>query len=82
MDKLLDARSQIDKIDDQIMELLDERFALSIQIGTIKKEIKSPILDSNREQTILEKTSKLSHSHTIRNVYKSIMDESKKLQGK
>jgi monofunctional chorismate mutase len=82
MDKLLDARSQIDKIDDQIMELLDERFALSIQIGTIKKEIKSPILDSNREQKILEKTSKLSHSHTIRNVYKSIMDESKKLQGK
>ena len=82
MDKLLNARSQIDKIDDQIMELLDERYSLSIQIGKIKQETKSPVLDSNREQIVLDKTSKLKHSHTIRNVYKSIMDESKKLQGK
>ena len=34
------------KIDDQIMELLDERYSLSIQIGKIKQETKSPVLDS------------------------------------
>lgn len=82
MDKLLEARAKIDEIDDQIMNLLDKRYALSIQIGTIKQESNSPVLDSNREQTVLDKTSKLRHSHAISNTYKSIMEESKKLQGK
>lgn len=82
MDKLLNSRNRIDQIDDEIMSLLEERYSLSIEIGNIKKESKSPILDSNREKTILDKTSKLSHSHAIENVYVAIMKESKNLQRK
>ena len=82
MDKLLKSRNRIDQIDTQIMELLDERYSLSIEIGNIKKESNAPVLDSNREQIILDKTSQLSHSLAIKNVYKSIMKESKNLQRK
>lgn len=82
MDKLLNARNKIDEIDDQIMDLLDERYTLSEQIGTIKKEIKSPVLDTNREKLILEKTTKLRHSQPIKRVYQTIMNESKNLQRK
>lgn len=82
MDKLITARNKIDAIDDQIMELLDVRYDLSLEIGTIKKEIKSLVLDTNREKVVLDKTSKLRHSLAIKNVYLSIMEESKKLQRK
>lgn len=82
MDKLLKSRNRIDEIDNQIMALLDERYDLSIKIGDIKKLQKTSVLDTNREDTILDKTSKLRHSLAIKNVYISIMSESKKLQRK
>lgn len=82
MDKLEKLRNRIDALDYTIMQLLDERYDLSIEVGTLKKETKTAVLDSNREQIILDKTSKLSHSHAIKNVYVAIMEESKKLQRK
>lgn len=82
MDKLLEARSKIDEIDNQIMDLLDKRYDLSIEIGNTKKETKSFILDSNREETVLNKTSKQRHYLAIKKVYISIMEESKKIQRK
>ena len=82
MDKLINQRKRIDEIDDQIMELLDERYDISIEIGNIKRDAKSPVLDSNRELEVLKKTANLSHSLAIKNVYVSIMEESKKLQRK
>jgi len=82
MDKLLETRNQIDDIDNQLMELLDKRYDLSIEVGNIKKENNSHILDSNREEIILNKTTNLRHSQAIKNVYISIMEQSKKLQRK
>ena len=82
MDKLLESRNRIDVIDDQIMELLDERYDLSITIGNIKKDIKSSVLDTNRENVITDKTTQLRHSLSISNVYNTILEESKKLQRK
>lgn len=82
MDRLVKSRNRIDEIDDAIMQLLDERYDLSMEIGEIKKKQKTQVLDANREQIILDKTSKLRHSHSIKNVYHTIMDESKKLQRK
>ena len=82
MDKLLEQRKRIDEIDNQIMDLLDERYDISIEIGNIKEESKTPVLDSGRELEVLKKTAKLRHSLAIKNVYTSIMEESKKLQRK
>ena len=82
MDKIDDLRLLIDKIDDKIMSLLDERFSLSAKIGKIKAHTKTNILDTNRENIILDKTSKYSHYPEIDTIYKVIMEKSKSIQRK
>ena len=82
MDKIKDLRKQIDKFDDEIMSLLEKRFNITNQIGQLKKESNTTVLDSNREQVIFNKTSKYSHSPELIEIYKTIMNESKKLQRK
>jgi chorismate mutase len=80
MKQIDELRKQIDEIDTQIMKLLDERFSLSSQVGNVKKAHKLPIHHQNREQDILNKTSKFRHFPAIKSVYKTIFQESKKLQ--
>ena len=82
MDKIEDLRLLIDTLDDEIMSLLDKRFTVSIKIGNIKALSKTAVLDTKREEHILNKTSKHSHSPEIDIVYKTIMNESKNLQRK
>jgi shikimate dehydrogenase len=82
MDDLGSLRTQIDKIDQMIMQLLDQRFDLTNQVGNVKSQIKKEILDTNREKIIYEKVSKYSHFPQISTIYKTIMEESKKSQRK
>lgn len=82
MDKINQKRLEIDELDNKIMSLLDKRFELTTEIGSIKKVEKKVVLDINREENILNKTSKYSHSPQIRSIYNTIMDESKSLQRK
>lgn len=82
MDQIAKYRTEIDEIDDQIMELLNKRYDLSIKIGIEKKQVKTHVFDQNREQYIINKASKYSHSPQIEEVYKTIMNESKTLQRK
>jgi len=82
MDRIITLREQIDIIDNEIMKLLEDRFALSIQIGNRKLKSNINVLDTNREQTIIDKASKHNHSPAIESIYRCIMEESKKLQRK
>lgn len=75
-------RVKIDQIDTEIMNLLDQRYALSTKIGEIKQSSKTAILDSKREDDIINKISKYSHYPQIKQVYQTIMKESKALQRK
>ncbi len=75
-------RKDIDNIDDQIMALLDKRFSLSSKIGAQKAKAKRDVLDTNREQFILNKTLKYSHSPEIDEIYRHIMEISKNIQRK
>jgi len=82
MDEINKFREIIDIIDVKIMALLDERFNLSLQIGELKSTRNSIILDKDRESYILDKTSKYSHSPQITSVYKTVMNESRKIQNR
>ena len=82
MVEIKDIRDKINQIDAHIMELLDIRFNYTNEIGRLKREENITILDTNRENIIIEKASKFSHSPQIEHIYKTIMEESKKLQGK
>ena len=48
-------RQEIDKIDDQIVKLLEERMHLVEGVVAYKKASGKPILDSKREEVIFEK---------------------------
>jgi monofunctional chorismate mutase len=58
-------RKRIDKIDEQLTKLLDERMGLSFEIGKIKKEKKLPVYVPEREREIFE-TLKALPKETIR----------------
>ena len=78
-------REKIDTIDNQIIELLDERFDVAKAIGEEKKKNNIQVLDSKREQVILDKVdSKASKEHAeyIKQIYIKIMEESKECQNK
>ena len=48
-------RQEIDKIDDQIVQLLEERMHLVEGVVAYKKASRKPILDTKREEIIFEK---------------------------
>ena len=48
-------RQKIDKIDDQIVQLLEERMHLVEGVVAYKKSSWKPILDTKREEVIFEK---------------------------
>ncbi len=78
-------REQIDNLDNEIIRLLDARFDCSKAIGEEKKKIGKVVLDSKREDAILQKVANLSqeeHSEYIQEVYKKIMEQSRLYQGK
>lgn len=82
MDKIDILRKEIDTIDNQIMTLLDKRYDLTKEIGIVKKQQETAVLDSNREEIIKNKIAKFSHYPQINAVYETIMSESRKQQGK
>lgn len=53
--KLADARNRIDEIDAQIADLFTQRFAAVRDVIDYKIQNRLPILDSGREDEILEK---------------------------
>ena len=52
MDKF---RKKIDKIDEQLVKLLDERMGLAFELGKIKKSKGLIVLDANREKEVFDK---------------------------
>ena len=80
-----DFRKSIDQIDDQISKLLAERFKLAHDVGEYKQQKALPVLQSGREQEIIEKIKKISaasgvDSVPIEKVYETILSESRKIQ--
>jgi|LGOV01.1.fsa_nt_gb chorismate mutase len=82
MDKMNNLRSKIDLLDDEIMSLLDKRYQITTEIGTIKKVGNIQVLDTNREKYIMVKAANYSHYPQIKAVYNTIMNESKHAQRK
>ena len=80
-----DYRNTVDNIDKNIGALLNERLNVCRQIGTVKKKKKIPVTDAQREEEVLKKVSEAGDSipnrEAIRNIYKAIIDETKKLEG-
>ena len=84
--KIKELRKLIDKIDNQLFDLLVERFDVSKKIGDIKASKNINIDDPNREQEIIDRLSiKLEgklKKEDIETIIRSFYYISKKLQKK
>ena len=66
-------RNSIDKVDDQIFDLILKRFDYVEKIGNIKKEMNMPVYDKAREEIIIERLSeKLSTKINYKEIKKII----------
>ena len=83
-EKLKKLRSAIDRIDDKILELLNKRASLVIEIGKIKLEGKRDLYAPERENEIYQRLT-LHNSgpfpnQALRNVFREIMSTSLSLE--
>lgn len=80
MNSLDKYRKEIDKIDDNIIELLEQRFNLVVEIGQYKKENNLPVFDAKRESAIKKKITTKKYQDSLSNIYDTILKESKTIQ--
>jgi len=82
LDKL---REQIDKIDDQLFQLLIDRAEVSVKVGDVKKNTEKEIFDRERESIIFKKLQQKCQEYKIdceyvRNIWNIILNKSHDIQ--
>ncbi len=71
--KLIDARKKIDEIDSKIIELYIQRMDTVKKVIEYKIENNIPVLDSNREASMLEKNLSKIDKEEYKKYYESIL---------
>lgn len=81
---LLELREKLDRIDEQIVRLYEERMEISSQVADYKIQTGKKVLDKSREEEKLRKVRSLAHNefnaHGIQELFEQIMSMSRKLQ--
>jgi len=84
MSDLEDWRRRIDEIDEQLLKLLNERSRCAVEIGHIKRRLKLPAWQPEREAEILRHMVKANHGPlddaAIRRLFERIIDEARSLE--
>ena len=81
--KIEELREKINSLDDRIIKLLEERFSISKEIGKIKFNSESAILDKNREREIinrLDMNTKIISKEPVDMIYQNIFKVSREIQ--
>jgi chorismate mutase/prephenate dehydratase len=76
-EELKNIRTQIDSLDEQIIDLIQRRASFAKEIGRVKKNSNDPIYRPDREREVYEKVSKKSNGplppSVIRAIYREMM---------
>lgn len=83
MDELTKTRQQITAIDQQVAQLLSQRFAAVVEVGRIKEKQQLAVLDQGREQRVLENVKAHSapeFAEYIAGIYQEIMRQARNYQ--
>ena len=85
MDKrILKLRQEIDKLDEDIIQLLKERMQISKEVGRLKEELKLPVEDKTREQEIIDRliqqTGKNLSEEQLMRIFTAVFTSSKQVQ--
>lgn len=77
-------REQINQLDDELLRIFNERAALALEIGHLKKHSNLPIYDPKREKLIFERMKNnnpgpLDDAAIVR-LFERVVDESRSLE--
>ena len=80
--KSLDSLSEeINKLNQELVILLDKHLKVVQEIEIVKRQINLPIFDTQREQDILKKISESSQfPEQTKEIFQKIMEQSRKVQ--
>ena len=81
-----DWRREIDRIDLEILRLLNDRARFSINIGNIKRQRNTPIHSPEREKTIIQRVLEENAGPLggggVQRIFERIIDESRRIEKK
>jgi len=82
MSELEKLRSEINRIDNSLLDLLSNRMEISVKVGEYKKKNNIQVLDSSREKELIERLISYSNidNDLVKDLWNIIMKYSKKLQ--
>jgi chorismate mutase len=77
-------RKRINQLDNELLRIFNERAALALKIGEVKKELNLPIYDPSREKLIFERMQQknpgpLTGGAIVR-LFERVIDESRNLE--
>jgi len=82
--ELIRLREAIDRVDEVLVKLLNQRAKYAVEIGEIKGELSLPIYAPEREKEVLRHVEETStgplHDAAIRRLFERIIDESRRVE--
>jgi len=83
--RITEIRERIDEIDCQLVKLLNERAACSLQIRGLKPQAHQGLYDPRREEEIFTNVAKCNegplYSDDLREIYEAILHVAKEMRG-
>ena len=77
-------REAIDRVDEVLVKLLNQRAKYAVEIGEIKGHLQLPIYAPEREKEVLQHVEQTSagplHDAAIRRLFERIIDESRRVE--
>ena len=77
-------RLRINQLDDELLRIFNERAALALEIGHIKKKLDRPIYDPKREKLIFDRMKQVNpgplDNDAIVRLFERVIDESRSLE--
>jgi chorismate mutase len=77
-------RKEIDRIDEKLVELLNERSKCAIEIGRLKRALGLPVYSPSRESDVIKHVTRLNggplEPEAIRRLFERIIDESRSIE--
>jgi chorismate mutase len=79
-----DLRSEIDRLDSELLRIFNQRASLALRIGELKKEVGLPIFDPGREKRIFQRMKNDNpgplDDQAIVRLFERVVDESRRLE--
>jgi chorismate mutase len=82
--EISDFRDEIDRLDRELLRIFNERAALALKIGEIKKDLDLPVYDPSREKRIFDAMTAVNpgplENDAIVRLFERVIDESRSLE--